>query len=199
MPEKPDVKDIESLKKFFEEHEGYTNMELALRYGVSARTILNWKYKCGIETKKFKARQNYKHKVFVPDEIVDESVWNNHDWLYEHYVVKGFGVPKIAKITGTYNGKIQRSLKRYQIESAGFGRCRNKCCNKEWLVEHYLKQKMPLAECAKLAGVNPYTIYNWLLKFDIYPRGPHEAGAVSSKRKKLGTSLSGNKKKTGKE
>jgi transposase len=199
MPEKPDVKDIESLKKFFEEHEGYTNMELALRYRVTARTILNWKYKCGIETKKFKPRQEHKHEVFVPDEVVDESIWDNHDWLYEHYVVKGLGTPKIARIAGTYDKKIQRRLRRYGIERVGFGRCNNKCCNKEWLVKHYLKEKMTLMECAKLANVNIYTIYNWLLKFDIYPRGQHEASAVANRRKKFGTSLSRNKEETGKE
>lgn len=43
----------------------------------------------------------------------------------------------------------------------------NPCCNKEWLVEHYVRRRLSRNICCNLAGVSTSTFATWLAKFQV--------------------------------
>lgn len=193
MTDKPDATDVESLKRFFERNIHCTTHELAMLADRSPTTIYNWKKKCNITrtgrewTGKPSGGPPFskkpKYKKYVVDQILDKSVWDNRRWFHQKYVVECLGSRILSRITGVSAVTVIKRLKRYGIERRKNITSKNKCCNREWIEEHYIKQELPIAECAGAAKVSTYTIYKWLVKFKIPIRDVYEAGVVGQKRK----------------
>lgn len=195
-----DPNNIDSLKKFFEENPYLSTYELAMVVGKSPSTIRNWKRKCGLELKKSpfpKGREYTRREVEV---VSDQDLWDTKEWFNKQYTIEGNGIPTIAKMIGKSVSLVAARLKKYGIQTRKHSdavKSNNQFCNEEWLYTHYTtrdqyvewctknaKQTSPdggqglsLAKCAKIAGVVPYTIYNWLVHFKIPMRDINEAMA----------------------
>ena len=76
-------------------------------------------------------------------------------------------------------------IRRPQAKPVEFHFCDNKCkgeyqrtlkpVTKEWLIEHYINQKLSAQECAELYGCSEPTIFDYLRKFDIPRRSLSES------------------------
>lgn len=191
---------INELKKFFEENPYLSTYELAMVAGKSPSTIRNWKRKCGLELKQSpfpKGREYTRREV---ESIQDQGIWDTKNWFNQKYAIEGFGIPTIAKIIGKSVSLVAARLKKYDIPTRPHNeavKSSNQYCNEEWLHSHYATrdqyvdwctrnakpvssdggQALSLAKCAKIAGVVPYTIYNWLVHFKIPMRDINEAMA----------------------
>lgn len=159
-------------------------MELAQLAGVNVKTIQIKKKQLDIELKNrgwggkshcprpFPKVQQKKKEI----KIVPPSVWRNKEWFYEMYVKQEKGIIAIAKMIDRDKNIVLHNLKRYGIktQSDRVHKSSNPCCNREWLEEHYEIERKSVAELARMAKVNRYTICNWLVKFCIPIRDTYE-------------------------
>lgn len=184
-----DSSNIESLRKFFADHYDYKTHEIACRYGIPISTVRYWKQKAGIKSKKSdltKLKTRYKAKEY--EKVTDPEIWDNPKWFKKMYGENKYGAVIISKIIGKSRSTVYNRLMRYEIEIRDIDeskKSKNELCNKEWLVENYLKKHIPKYKLAKIAGVSEYTISNWLIKFGILPRGLGQASVVSGTSKRV--------------
>lgn len=190
MSEKIDSRNIEKLTKFLKDHEHYTIPELAIKCGVCTKTIRIWKKKCGmLSANPFKKYLNVKKKNHPK---IDKSKvnWNNRTWLKKKYIDEKIGIRTLCRILDMKTDKVWLLLKKYGIPVNDIKKAtisENKCCSEKWLMEHYAsrhdyldwcKEKniepkndggksYSLKECAEIAGVNKYTLRDWLVRFKI--------------------------------
>ena len=170
------------------QYEHLTTIEIAQLEGVSAETVNDWRRACGVVSKgngwgSNKAERPFKgvypQKRELP-KIDDPKIWNNREWLYNAYVIKGLGYLSICKMVGRQRETIKDKLKKWGIPTRTLfqaSRSKNPFCNPAWLEEHYITLGLSLGKCAELANVNPYTIYNWLVNFNIPIRDKYESAA----------------------
>jgi hypothetical protein len=188
----------EDLKKFFETNKHLSTYELAIVAGRSPSTIRNWKRKCGITLKEspFPKGREYKKKDVVV--IADKGTWDCKDWFQQKYVTEGLGIPTIARIIAKSVSLVAGRLKKYDISTRPHNeavKSNNQSCDEAWLYFNYATRDqyvewctknakqvdpeggkaMSLAKCSTIAGVVPYTIYNWLVRFKIPMRDINEA------------------------
>jgi transposase len=112
--------------------------------------------------------------------INDPAIWDNPEWFRRKYHEEGIGTPTIARIINRSIVLVVGRLRRYGISLRHHSeavKSRSIHCSREWLHEQYYVKKQSLKECAGMAGVSPYTIYNWLVKFGMEPRTMHQAMA----------------------
>lgn len=179
-------KDIRALKAFFEENKFLTNMELAQKAGVSTKTIQIWKRKCGIKLEHRGWGSNLKERPFkgvymkprpLPEEPVTDDSWRKKEWLEDRYLKKGYSITQISKLVNRHRAVVWHKLVKYGIplkSHEDVAKSENRCQSRKWLEDHYEILGMTLTECAELAGVNIYTIMNWLVKFAIPIRDTYE-------------------------
>jgi len=191
---------IEELKKFFKEHKLYTTYEIAKLVDRSPSTIREWRRRCGIHGKQLfpNAKRKSQARTYIK---VPKSVWDNRDWFFNEYQTKKHGMLIISKMIDRSTALVRNRLIKYGIDIRSHKEALqsdNSCCNEIWLMEHYADRKqyirwnkrnstkskpgmgkgLTLRECAKLADVkSAYTVYNWLVKYDIAIRDIHEAMA----------------------
>lgn len=173
--------DREEIKKFLKDNEWLTTFEIAAKAGVHPRTVREWKKLLNTETKlphKVNFRRPYKMKRReLPPTVTDPKIWRNKEWLEEHYINKQLGILQIARIVSKDRAHVYYYLKKFGIQTRKphSDYFHNDYNNKEWLEEHYIEKRWSLHKCAKKAGVNRYTICNWLSKHNIPIRDCHEA------------------------
>jgi hypothetical protein len=181
----PDLSGFDKIKTWLELNKRMGTYELAMIAQKSPSTIRNWKRRAGQKLKE-SPFQNVKHvHKRRPIEVIDDpSVWDNAQWFKRKYVDEGYGTPTIARIINRSNVLVVNRLKnRYHIKTRTHKeavKSNSKLCNLEWLTEHYVIKRWSLKKCAQVAGVVPYTIYNWLIKFKLDPRSIHQAMAGNS-------------------
>jgi len=184
-----DTTDVEQLKQFFEKHKEYKTHEISAKYMVPTSTVRYWRRKCGC-TKESKHKHKLlsmrkQRKVVEVEKVNDPEVWDNHDWFEEMYVNRKLGADLIARMIGKARKTVYNRLLRYGIETRSLKealKSKNEYYSKEWLIDNYIKKNRRLIDCAKEAGVSPYTISNWLVSFGILPRD--EALALAWKHKR---------------
>jgi DNA-binding transcriptional MerR regulator len=177
-------------KAFLIKHQYLTNMEIGQMVGVSVKTIQRWRKKFNLPKKIdnkwggthdkrpvcFKQRPYTSYKI--PVEIIkDRKKWDNREFFYEMYVVRGYGTVLIGRMIQRDRFVVRTKLKQYGIQTRSRVEAmhpKNPYCNRKWLEENYEIQDKTIGECAKIAGVNHYTILNWLVRFGIPIRDKHE-------------------------
>lgn len=189
---------IDSLKKFFDDNPHLSTYELAIVAGRSPSTIRNWKRKCGIALKEspFPKGREYKKRDVVS--VTDKGQWDSKEWFHARYITDGLGIPTIARMISKSVSLVAGRLKKYEISTRAHSeavKSVNQSCDEAWLYFNYAtrdqyvewctknaKQVDPeggkalsLAKCSEIAGVVPYTIYNWLVRFKIPMRDINEA------------------------
>lgn len=210
-------KNTEVVEQFFDTFEGLTTAELATLAGVSTVTIRRWKKRLGLSSPKpSQFMKNYTPQKLDLEEKIEED-WNNEEWLREKYLDEKLGVAAIAKMLGKRPCNIYLALKRHGIPTRSLKeavKSDNPCCTKEWLMYHYADRPeyekwcqetrqeaepdggmgLSLRNCAEIAGVSRYTIYNWLVKFRMYIRSQKEAAALRAHPNYYRNGLDRNKK-----
>lgn len=193
-----DPSNKDSLRKFFEDHPHMSTYELAMISGRSPSTIRNWKRRCGLSLKNspFPRNQSYKKREVLFE--TDQNVWDCEEWFRQKYEIEKLGIPTIARVISRSVSLVANRLKKYDVKTRPHStavQSSNRYSNEEWLYYKYATRdqyidwcmknsKAPdeeggcalsLAKCAKLAGVVPYTIYNWLVRFRVPIRDINEA------------------------
>jgi hypothetical protein len=181
---RPDGSNPRTLAMFFEENKYLTTSELACLAGVNMETIRLWRKKCGLKStgngwgsKRDKIPFTAPKRQRQTFEVTPRDVWDNYEWLNTKYAIEGKGIRLISRMTNANFKLIWQRLRRYgiQIRSHELATSsRNPCCNRKWLLDHYEIEGLSLPRCASLAGVSTYTIYSWLVKFNIYIRDKYE-------------------------
>jgi hypothetical protein len=190
---------IDSLKNFFEAHEGLTNSQLAILANTATCTISDWKRKCGI------VKSNYRKPPKRAKGPIPTN-WDNKQWFEQAY--KDTGLRAIALLIGKGGDWqfVAKRLKKYGIPRKTLAErtiSKNPCCDEGWLHYYYadradyLKwckkerskpcdeggQRLSTTKCSELAGVSPNTITNWLASHKMKIRGRSEA-QIGIKRKR---------------
>lgn len=179
---RPNCNNVEELKKFFEEYNDYTTFEISLKTKIPADVLRKWRVKANIKSETeqsefFRAHRNRKKTKLV--KVTDPAIWDNKEWFVEAY--SKHGIITISKIIGRASRTVLKRFKKYGIETKSWSesvKSKNPCNNVTWIVDHYYYQKTGIKKMAKLAGVSVYTMYDWFVNFNIYPRTRHKASAL---------------------
>ena len=197
MNKKLNISDEEDVIAFLKENEFSTNIELGQLAGVHAKTIRLWRKKYGMNAtlkSNTKFTQSYKMPKKLLPKVRDPKEWDNKEWFQKFY--GKYGIILLGKIIGKSVALVYGRLRKYGIRVRSHREAMatdsyfsNPCCNEKWLLENYIDKGLSIAECAELASVNRYTIYNWLAKFGIEVRDRCEAAVLARLRcKSIGDS-----------
>lgn len=177
----PDSHNVEEIKLFFKDHDDYTLLEIALKYKLKPTILKKWRAKIGLksETRESDFLRSYKCKKKDVVIVIDQSIWDNKEWFVDAY--SKCGIAKISKMIGRTIRTVQKRFIRYGIKPKQWResiKSKNPCNTKEWVNEKYNIEKMGIKRMAALANVSIYTIYDWMIDYDIYPRTANKASAL---------------------
>lgn len=195
-----DSSDLDALHKFFDDHSDYTFLELSFKFGIPISTLRYWRREklgvAGIPNALTKLKTIRKPKHY---DTVSPEIWDNGPWFKKMYEEDNHGAYVISKMINRSVRVVYKRLKRFQIPLRDHGeatRTRNPYHNREWLMDRYIYNGLPLSVLAKEASVNLNTILYWLAQFNIRIR---DGGAstvirgiknrVEKSRLKNGTSI----------
>jgi transposase len=108
---------------------------------------------------------------------VPEDAYKNEEWLRQKYVDDDLTMEEIGDFFDVTASSVYYYLKKFGIDTDSRGKQLSdeqlQYDDKDWLFDQYIEQHKPTAEIAKVAGVSPRTIQDWLKKHDIdkRPRG----------------------------
>lgn len=151
------------LLKVWVEYKNYSTAEACILLGVSRDSFNEALNRNKIDKYRVKARP----KKEEPS-IVLPRTKEGFQELHNKY-----GVAKIARMAGLSKKTVKKIKYRHDVVSPRRDKHLPKdseCNCLEWLVEHYVKKKLSLKKCSKLAGVAPNTIRSWLINHGIVPR-----------------------------
>ena len=183
---RPNPYNKRSLELFFKEYDHLSSSELAILAGVGMETIRRWRRKVGLRSVGLrKWGTNLDERPFVgtkmsgtTERMPDPSCWFSREWFWQKYVVEKKGMRVLARITGKAKNRILYKLRDFKIpirrKEDTIPQSENPCCDRKWLEENYEIEGLSLEKCAELAGVNPYSIYRWLVKFRMHIRNEFE-------------------------
>lgn len=211
--------DDAQLREFFEAYSELSTADLAALAGVSTRTICNWRNRIGLKVERPSFMRPYtppkKQRVFG---YIEPRVWQTKKWLYQHYIVEKKNMTEIGNMVGSNRLKVRYQLVKFGIplrgqqETMDLTLGRNKYCEEEWLVKHYYTREQYLTWCernnkqpdphggmelslsdlATIAGVNHYTIINWMARFGLTTRELKNRCRTGSSKKSSGKTPSEN-------
>lgn len=156
------IKLNDDLFKVWVNYKNYSTAEACVILGVTASAFKKALERHGVD------KYRVKPKKPKPDPVIKlPRSKEEFEALHEKH-----GVAKIAQMTGLSRSKITNMKYKHGLTSPRdkFIGGENECNNIEWLKEHYVKQKMSMRKCAKLAKVSLCTIRNWLISHGIVPR-----------------------------
>jgi hypothetical protein len=141
-----------------------------------------------------------KAKATVVERVTDPAVWDNREWFYDQYCTMGRGVRIISRVLNKSMETVHSRLKRYGIPlRVNRWTSKHPCYSEAWLYfndarrDQYVKwciehgqqpdpfggKGLGLFDCAKIAKVVPYTIFNWLTHFNVPIRDARAASALN--------------------
>lgn len=121
-----------------------------------------------------KKAPTYRPRRVALDFEVPDDWATNKEWLAATY--KQIGLRLMMRLLKCSQTKITFALlKAGIILRKKAGRSRNKCFNREWIEEHYMRKRLTLTKCANLAGVSVATFRQWLVIFAVPVRSKYEA------------------------
>jgi hypothetical protein len=165
------TRDPTDLQRWFADHP-YPGADHARVAGVSLKTVRRWKDMAGLSRGKQRPpgwRRPPKAAILAPLD------WSS-GWLAHQYAA-GHSIRHLARAIQRSYTATRRRLKRSGVnlrsarEATGSG---HPCCNRAWLVLHYLTEFLSLTRCARLAGVSTCTMAGWLIRHEIRIRSSGE-------------------------
>lgn len=172
----PSSRDPEDLRAWFIRHQDKTVYELAEAMNYSPQHIRLLRKAFGLNKpnpfhdpkKRETMRRKKLEKGVIPNSI-DRSKLNDYEWLRTKFIDEKWTKQDVAHACGVRNIDVHNKLIEFKLLIP------NACKNKQWLYEHYIKKKLSTIDCARMAGVYPYTIQLWLYRFGIGTRLEGEA------------------------
>jgi transposase-like protein len=182
-----DPENTRSLRAFFEEYGHLKSTDLAMLADVGMTKLRRWRDRCGYKPEDGgwgvdKDKRPFKGTIHQKVEVekVPPEVWADSNWLRQKYE-SGCGIRLIARMVNRNIKTVFDRMQRLGIVTRDNKTVsKNPCCNRDWLIEHYEILGLSIRECARLAGVNRYTIYNWLVKYKIYIRDKYDLNGEHS-------------------
>ncbi len=105
------------------------------------------------------------------------ELYQNKDWLEDKYLGKQLSTIQIAKLCECSKTTIMNQIKNFNISIRSHSEANHlrykreikndKYCDKKWLKNKYLREKLSTTQISKLCGVSNRTILDWLYKSDI--------------------------------
>ncbi len=175
-------KNVDEKKQFFEDYKDYTVYEISLKTKIPVHIIRQWRIDADIKSDTEQApflRAHRKRKSVNIVKVNSQDVWDNEAWFREAY--SKYGIKTIARIISRTIRTVEKRFKRYGIKTKSLEesvKSKNQYNNREWLVKSYFDDKLGIRKMASIAGVSVYTIYDWLINNDIYPRTRNCASAM---------------------
>jgi hypothetical protein len=168
-----DVADPASLRQWFSKHHYLAPNDHARIAGVCLKTIQRWQDIAGMPRARRRRPPGWRRPRPV---LVAPADWGKGTWLEDRYA-EGYGIRVIARAVNRSYTATRRQLRRrgvvfYPTREAV--RSRHPCCNRGWLLEHYVVERLSLTHCARLAGASTYTLTSWLHIFEIRVRSNSE-------------------------
>ena len=115
--------------------------------------------------------------------------YKNKDWLNQKYSIEKLSARQIATILNCGHKTVTYYLKKYniiirsksnEIHKYNIKRIgNNNYCNKKWLEEKYLIEKLSTSQIAKLCNCGQSTIYSWIKKHKIKFRSCSESAHLA--------------------
>jgi len=165
--------------QFPEDHEFMKTSEIAQALGLSMRVINGWRKKLGIKANPRQA--NFKDNIATKQWVglkVSKEVWDNYTWMNFMHNEVGVGIYVLCRMTGIAFENMVKKFKKYKIKKLSGGTVsKNPLASRKWVDENYNIEGKSLRECARLAGVNSYTLQGWLVKFGYEIRDLYECNA----------------------
>jgi transposase-like protein len=167
--QKVDIKDQESVQKWFADHPYIDKSDLAI---IAQRSLIwvNKLYKlAGYKPKKIKPSILYKPHAPVLPEAPEN--WKDREWLQD--ALKKYSLNSIGKAVGVHHTTVRSTAIKLGLDKPTFRestKSRNPCCTKAWCYEYYVVKKYSMEKCAKLAGIARPTFAKWLMRFEIPTR-----------------------------
>jgi hypothetical protein len=187
-----DISDPIQLRKWFEDYPELMFQEHCLIIGKSEATVTRYKHKacvnpvyvvelsdgCHVSRPRSPTAKPKMRKI----DLVPPEDWDSREWLEEQYVKNKIGAPTLAKAIGCSKYRVQMALAKAGIIQRKLGAALatdNPCCDRAWITEHYIDNKMTLRGCAELAGVGHSTFRQWMTKFGMTTRSIYDANLKS--------------------
>jgi len=172
------VSDNASLRLWFDKHPYLTVHDMARIAGVCHKTVYTWRKRAKWlppiwmrQTKVAKPPKPIPRRAKTPKAPPN---WTTA-WLVAAYQ-SGHSLPQLARATRRSETAIKKRLKRHVTlrDNKDSVRTDHPCCALAWVFDHYVRQKLSKARCARLAGVSRYTFTVWLDYFKIRARSNSE-------------------------
>lgn len=166
-----DKDDPAQLRRWFQKH-SYLTINDHAQIATKGRTYIHsLKKKAGLVGPPPANMPTSKHqKKIVNIEVPDD--WDTEAWLRK--AVRRYSLGDIAKAVNRSKTAIFDRMKKYGIKERRGNKPANKCYDKEWCLEHYVRRGYTLQQCADLAGICRQTFTNWLNRFQIPVRNFRE-------------------------
>jgi hypothetical protein len=168
-----DVMDTGSLRAWFAAHPYLTVNDNCRIARVSLKTVQRWRNATGHP----RVRRRWPPGWRRPGPALESPPdWRAGNWLQDQYAA-GHGVRTIARAARRSYAAIRRLLLRRGVvfrTAREAVRSRHSCCNRTWLLRHYVVAGLSLTACARRAGVSRYTLTAWLHQHEIRVRSVAE-------------------------
>jgi hypothetical protein len=167
-----DTRDPTDLQRWFADRP-YPGADHARIAGVSLKTVRRWKDAAGLPRGKQRPpgwRRQPKAALAAPPD------WSSGSWLADQYAA-GHSIRDLARAIQRSYTATRRRLRRSGTylrsvrEATG---SRHPCCNRTWLLLHYVTEFLSITRCARLAGVSTCTMAGWLIRHEIRIRSSGE-------------------------
>jgi hypothetical protein len=172
-----DTADPASLRRWFADHSYLTANDHARIAGVCLKTVRRWKHLAGLPGAQRRPPRNWRR----PRQLLAAPLdWTAGTWLEDSYA-EGHGIRAIARAIGRSYTVTRRQLRRRGVafrSARTAARSRHPCCNRPWLLRHYVVEGLSLSRCARLAGASVGAMTGWLLAERIRIRSNSEQQAL---------------------
>lgn len=154
-----------ALREFFLRYRYLNVNDLAQILGVCTDTVRIRRRRAGFACSgwvRAPKRQPEVHIEMIPGDP------KTRDWWVRAYAK--YGRRKLARLLGVSPLAILYRLRNrgIQLRSMRDGtHPTHPCCNEQWLLKHYVEQRLTATQCGRLAGVSNTTIANWLNRYCI--------------------------------
>jgi transposase len=172
-----DTTDPASLRRWFADHPYLAANDHARIAGVCLKTVRRWQDRAGLPCVGRQRPPGWRR----PRQLLAAPLdWTAGTWLEDSYA-EGHGIRAIARAIGRSYTATRRQLRRRGVAfrpARAAVRSRHPCCNRPWLLRHYVVEGLSLSRCARLAGVSAGTMTGWLLAERIRIRSNSEQQAL---------------------
>ncbi len=157
-------------KEWLDAHAGFTKREKAKIAEVDMSTIDYWMRVIGGKVKRVSQK-------IININLIQEEIWYNYDWLYEHYITQNLGLSTLSKMIGRSVGKINDALIFFGIPKRSLKASMARFAKrptKEWIYAHYVQAGWSIDKCSAEFGCSWSVMYKAIMAYGFPDRSATE-------------------------